>query len=149
MRAVVQRVSSAQVRVDEAVVGAVGRGLLVLVAVMPNDGPSDLEYIAGKIRELRLFADDEGKMNRSVTDIGGSVLVISQFTLAADCRKGRRPSFDGAAAPPVAKALYEDLVRALRDSGLPVQTGSFQATMSVELTNEGPVTVLLDSTRLF
>lgn len=126
-------------------VGRIGYGLLVLVGVAAADGPTDVEYIAGKIRDLRIFADDHGKMNRSVVDIGGAVLVVSQFTLLGDCRKGRRPSFAAAAPPPVARALYEDLVQALRASGLPVETGEFQAMMEVGSVNDGPVTLLLDS----
>ena len=145
MRAVVQRVSSAHVSVDRRAVGRIGHGLLVLVGVAAVDGPTDVEYIAGKIRDLRIFAGDHGKMNRSVGDVGGAVLVVSQFTLLGDCRKGRRPSFDAAAPPPVARALYEDLVQALRASGLPVETGEFQAMMEVGSVNDGPVTLLLDS----
>ena len=148
MRAVVQRVSSARVRVDERIVGEIGQGLLVLAGVETADGPADLEYIAGKVRDLRIF-DEAGKMNRSIEEAGGAVLVVSQFTLCGDCRKGRRPSFDEAAPPEVAKALYDDLVRELRTSGLTVQTGEFQAKMRVELVNDGPVTILLDSRRRF
>lgn len=148
MRAVVQRVSSARVRVDGAVVGEIAHGFLVLLGVATEDGPGDVQYIATKVRELRVFNDEQGKMNRSLGDVGGSVLVVSQFTLHGDCRKGRRPSFDAAAPPDVARALYEDVVRELRSSGVPVQTGSFQARMEVELINDGPVTLLLDSTRL-
>ena len=149
MRAVVQRVSSAEVRVASRTVGAIGRGLLVLLGVSSQDGPGDVRYIAEKVGGLRIFPDDQGKMNRSVAEVGGSVLVVPQFTLYGDCRKGRRPSFDAAAAPPVAAALYEDLVRALREQGLTVETGVFQAEMAVALVNDGPVTILLDSTRLF
>ena len=148
MRAVVQRVSSARVRVDERIVGEIGQGLLVLAGVETADGPADLQYIAGKVRDLRIF-DEAGKMNRSIEEVGGAVLVVSQFTLCGDCRKGRRPSFDEAAPPEVAKALYDDLVRELRTSGLTVQTGEFQAKMRVELVNDGPVTILLDSRRRF
>ena len=149
MRAVVQRVSSAAVTVDARTVGEIGHGLMVLVGVEREDGPADADYIAGKIRDLRVFEDDAHHMNRSVQEVGGSVLVVSQFTLAADCRKGRRPSFDAAAAPPIAKPLYEEVVRALRAQGLTVATGEFQATMQVSLVNDGPVTLLLDSRRLF
>ncbi len=148
MRAVVQRVRFARVAVDGVVRGEIGRGLLVLVGVANEDGPADVQYIAGKIRDVRIFADDEGRMNRSVGEIGGGVLVVSQFTLQADCRKGRRPSLDGAAPPALAEALYEDVVRRLREDGLQVATGVFQADMDVELLNEGPVTVLLDSRRI-
>jgi len=152
MRAVVQRVSSAAVTVDARTVGAIGHGLLVFVGVERDDGPPDGEYVAGKIRELRVFedpADPSRHMNRSVQEVGGSVLVVSQFTLAGDCRKGRRPSFDGAAAPDIAKPLYEGVVHALQVSGLNVATGEFQAMMQVSLVNDGPVTLLLDSKRRF
>jgi D-aminoacyl-tRNA deacylase len=153
MRAVVQRVSWAAVSVGEEAggreVGRIGPGLLVLVGVETGDGPADVEYIAGKIRDLRIFEDAGGKMNRSVVDAGGACLVVSQFTLAGDCRKGRRPSFDRAAAPETARPLYEDVVRRLRASGLTVGTGEFQAVMQLSLVNNGPVTVLLDSQRQF
>ena len=149
MRAVVQRVHRAKVTVGSSVAGQIGPGLLVFVGVASDDGPADVEYIANKTRELRIFADAEGKMNRSIEDIGGSILVVSQFTLQADCRKGRRPSFDAAASGPLARALYEDVVRRLRESELEVLTGVFQAEMDVELVNYGPVTVLLDSRRQF
>ena len=118
MRAVVQRVASARVTVAGRVVGEIGRGLLVFVGVGQADGPSDVAYIAGKVRELRVFEDDTGKMNRSLADVGGSVLVVSQFTLYGDCRRGRRPSFDAAAAPDQARAMYDDLARSLRSAGL-------------------------------
>ena len=149
MRAVVQRVSSASVTVADRTVGAIDHGLLVLVGVEREDGPADVEYIAGKIGDLRVFDDGQHHMNRSVADVGGSVLVVSQFTLAADCRKGRRPSLDGAAAPDVARPLYEDVVRQLGARGLRVATGEFQAAMCVALVNDGPVTLLLDSRRRF
>jgi len=149
MRAVVQRVSSAGVKVDDRTVGEIAAGLLVFVGVEQGDGPADVEYIARKIRELRVFEDDQRHMNRSIEDVGGSVLAVSQFTLAADCRKGRRPSFDDAAPPHLAKPLYEDVVRALRTAGLTVATGEFQAMMQVSLVNDGPVTLLLDSRKRF
>jgi D-aminoacyl-tRNA deacylase len=149
MRAVVQRVSSARVRVDGAVVGEITQGFLVLLGVGQGDGAAEVVYMTSKIRDLRLFADDEGKMNRSLLEIGGSVLVVSQFTLYGDCRRGRRPSFASAAAPDLAKSLYEDAVKELRASGLTVATGIFQADMKVESINDGPVTVLLDSSKAF
>jgi D-tyrosyl-tRNA(Tyr) deacylase len=149
MRAVVQRVLSAGVTVDGRVLGRIGAGLLAFVGVAKGDGPDDVHYIASKIRELRIFSDDHGRMNRSVVDTGGGVLLISQFTLQADCRKGRRPSFDEAAPPAFAEALYEDVLRLLRESGLAVATGQFRADMAVESINDGPVTMLLDSRRTF
>lgn len=147
MRAVLQRVARARVTIGDRIAGAIEAGLLALVGVEAGDGPDDVRYLAGKIRDLRIFPDDAGRMNRSVADIGGAVLVVSQFTLLGDCRKGRRPSFDRAAPPAEARALYDDLVRCLRESGLRVATGEFQAMMHVELVNEGPVTLLLDSRR--
>ena len=147
MRAVVQRVTSARVRVDDRTVGEIGRGLLVFAGVEKGDGAGDIEYIAGKVRDLRIFEDAAGKMNLSVQEADGAVLAISQFTLCGDCRKGRRPSFDAAESPAAARPLYEDLVSALRALHLNVETGEFQAQMSVELTNDGPVTILLDSRR--
>ena len=149
MRAVVQRVSSANVSVGDRTVGDIARGLLVFVGVEQGDGPTDVQYIAGKIRDLRVFEDDARHLNRSIQEVGGSVLVVSQFTLAADCRKGRRPSFDLAAPPHIAKPLYEDVVRELQAHGLDVATGEFQAMMQVSLVNDGPVTLLLDSRKRF
>jgi D-tyrosyl-tRNA(Tyr) deacylase len=149
MRVAIQRVSRARVQVGERTVGEIGRGLLVLVGVGSADGPDDVEYIAGKLRDVRIFEDEQGKMNRSVVDVGGALLLVSEFTLYGDIRKGRRPSFDRAAAPPLARQLYEDLVRVLRERGLRVETGAFQAHMQVELVNDGPVTILLDSERSF
>lgn len=149
MRAVVQRVSEARVRIDGAVVGEISQGFLVLLGVGQGDGAGEAAYMAGKIRDLRLFPDDEGKMNRSLLEIGGGVLVVSQFTLYGDVRRGRRPSFIAAAAPDIAKALYEDVVKELRASGLTVATGIFQADMKVESINDGPVTLLLDSSKAF
>lgn len=149
MRAVVQRVGSASVDVDGITVAAIESGVLVFVGVGTDDGPADAQYIAGKVHDLRIFEDDDGRMNRSVADAGGAVLLVSQFTLQGDARKGRRPSFDGAARPDVARALYEDVARALRATGLRVETGVFQATMQVRLVNDGPVTILLDSRRTF
>jgi D-aminoacyl-tRNA deacylase len=149
VRAVVQRVRRARVTTGGTVAGEIGPGLLVFVGVANDDGPADVEYIAAKTRDLRIFPDDQGRMNRAVAEAGGAVLVVSQFTLQADCRKGRRPSFDGAAPGPIARALYEDVVAALRASGSSVSTGVFQADMDVELVNDGPVTILLDSRRMF
>ena len=149
MRAVVQRVRSASVVVDAQVVGRIEAGLLVFVGVAADDGPDDVRYVAGKILELRIFPDEAGRMNRSVVETSGSVLVVSQFTLLGDCRTGRRPSFDHAAPPPLAEALYLDLVRALQQADITVATGVFRARMDVELINDGPVTMLLDSRRLF
>jgi D-aminoacyl-tRNA deacylase len=150
VRAVIQRVTSARVRVGDRVTGEIGRGLAVLVGVGRGDTPADVEYIAAKIRDLRLFESDAGKpMDRSVMDIGGAVLVVSQFTLYGDVRKGRRPSFDEAAAPSDARDLYEAVVRELQAAHVPVSTGEFQAMMHVELVNDGPVTVLVDSRRQF
>lgn len=149
MRAVVQRVSAASVTVAGERAAAIGPGLLVFVGVAHDDGPADAAYIALKTRELRIFPDSDGRMNRSVADCDGALLVVSQFTLMADCRKGRRPSFDAAAPGPVARALYEEVVRSLREGGLAVSTGVFQADMDVELVNDGPVTLLLDSRKEF
>jgi len=149
MRAVVQRVTRASVTVEGRLVSEIGPGLLVFLGVANEDGPADVQYIAGKLRDLRIFSDEAGKMNRSVVESGGSVLLVSQFTLMGDARKGRRPSFDAAAAPPVAEALYEDVARELRASQVPVATGVFQADMAVALVNHGPVTILLDSRRAF
>ena len=147
MRAVVQRVTSARVRVADRTVGAIGRGLLVFAGVEKGDAAGDIEYIAGKVRDLRVFEDAAGKMNLSVEEAHGAVLAISQFTLCGDCRKGRRPSFDAAESPAAAKPLYDGLVAALRQLNLTVETGEFQAHMHVELANDGPVTILLDSRR--
>jgi D-aminoacyl-tRNA deacylase len=149
MRAVLQRVSSAQVTVDGAVVGRIGRGLLVLLGVAGGDGEQDARYLAEKTAQLRIFEDEGGKMNRSLEDIGGELLAISQFTLLADCRQGRRPGFSAAAPPAVAQGLYERFVAILRGRGLPVATGVFQAEMAVQLVNDGPVTMLLDSKKEF
>jgi D-tyrosyl-tRNA(Tyr) deacylase len=149
VRAVVQRVTTAKVTVADRVTGEISAGLMVLLGVDQGDGPSDLQYITAKIRDLRIFADDEDKMNRSVLDIKGSVLVVSQFTLSGDARSGRRPSFASAAPPQIARALYEEVVRELRASGLRVETGEFQAMMQVSLVNDGPVTILLDSRKAF
>jgi D-aminoacyl-tRNA deacylase len=149
MRAVLQRVSSARVTVGSREVSAIGRGILALVGVERGDGSADAEYIAGKIRELRIFEDEHGRMNRSLGEVGGAVLVVSQFTLSGDCRKGRRPSFDDAAVPEEARVLYESVAAHLRAGGMPVAMGEFRAMMQVALVNDGPVTILLDSRKRF
>lgn len=149
MRAVVQRVSRARVEVEGRTTGEIGEGLLVLVGVAKTDAEADAAQLAEKIAGLRLFNDDNGKMNRSVEEVGGAVLVVSQFTLHGDCRKGRRPSFDRAAPAAQAQALYEKFLHVLRHRGLQVETGVFQAMMEVELVNAGPVTLLVDTDRNF
>jgi D-tyrosyl-tRNA(Tyr) deacylase len=149
MRAVVQRVSRAEVRVEGRVVGAVGRGLVVLLGVAAGDGEQEARHLADKVAALRVFEDAAGKMNLAAGEVGGAVLVVSQFTLLGDARKGNRPSFVAAAPPEVANALYQRFCAMLREKGLPVETGVFRAQMEVELTNDGPVTLLLDSARLF
>ncbi len=145
MRAVLQRVREATVTVDGGEVGRVGVGLLVLLGVGQDDSAADIAYLAPKIANLRIFPDAEGKMNRAVGDVGGGILLVSQFTLYADTRKGRRPAFTGAMAPDPARALVDACAAALRDLGLPVATGVFGADMQVALVNDGPVTILLDS----
>ncbi len=149
MRACVQRVSECRVTVDDQIVGEIGRGLLVLLGVAQDDVQRDLDYLAEKISQLRVFEDAEGKMNRCLLDIGGAMLVVSQFTLLGDCRKGRRPSFVAAAEPGRAEALYEEFVSVVRAKGIPVATGQFRAHMDVALVNDGPVTILLDSRKVF
>ena len=144
MRLVLQRVRSARVRVDGAIAGEIGAGLLVLLGVTHGDTEEQARHLAGKVAGLRIFEDDQGKMNRSVADVGGGVLVVSQFTLYGDCRKGRRPSFDAAAPAERARALYERFAEEVRALGLPVSTGVFQAHMQVELVNDGPVTMILE-----
>ena len=145
MRVVLQRVVSAHVRVADAEVGRIGRGLLVYVGVGKEDGSEDVDYMAGKIRDIRVFDDDDGRMNRSVVEAGGELLIVSQCTLYGDCRRGRRPSFESAARPEEARPLYDELVTKLRASGLKVKTGQFQAMMAVELVNDGPVTLVVES----
>lgn len=145
MRAVVQRVSEASVTVDGKVVGAIHHGLLVYLGVERHDGEEALVYMANKIPRIRLFKDEEGKMNKSVSQIGGAILVISQFTLCADMQKGNRPSFNPAADPKVAKVMYERFVQLVRDQGHTVETGEFGASMRVGYVNEGPVTIIIDS----
>jgi D-tyrosyl-tRNA(Tyr) deacylase len=149
MRAVVQRVSRAQVTVNGNVAGEIGMGLLVFLGVGDGDTEADAAYLAEKVSGLRIFEDQQGKMNRSVQDLGGSVLAVSQFTLYGDVRRGKRPSFDAAAAPEKARQLYELFVERFRAAGLRCETGRFQEMMTVELVNEGPVTILLDSAKAF
>jgi D-tyrosyl-tRNA(Tyr) deacylase len=149
MRAIIQRVKRAQVSVEGKVVGSIGQGFLVLVGVGRGDTEQDAEYIAQKTAGLRVFEDSAGKMNLALADVKGSVLAVSQFTLYGDCRGGRRPSFVAAAPPEEGKRLYEVYVERLRGLGVPVQTGEFQAMMEVELVNDGPVTILLDSKKQF
>jgi D-tyrosyl-tRNA(Tyr) deacylase len=149
MRAVVQRVSRAQVAVNGEIAGEIGLGLLVLLGIGRNDTEADATYLAEKIAGLRVFEDSEGKMNRSVQEVGGSVLAVSQFTLYGDVRRGKRPSFDAAAPPEKARQLYEFFVELIRVAGLRCETGRFQEMMKVELVNEGPVTILLDSEKAF
>jgi D-aminoacyl-tRNA deacylase len=149
MRAVIQRVIEAQVRVDGQVVGQIAAGLLVYLGVAQGDGHEDVAFMADKLVNLRIFADAEGKMNRSVQDTGGQILLVSQFTLCGDCRKGRRPGFDLAADPGLAQALYEQVRDLIASQGTGVQTGAFRQHMHVTSTNDGPVTFLLDSRKLF
>lgn len=149
MRAVLQRVREAWVRVEGEEVGRIGPGLLVLLGVGRHDGPQDVAYMAKKIPSLRIFEDTEGRFNRSLLDVGGELLVVSQFTLYGDCRKGRRPSFTEAADPQTAQRLYQEVIEALKADGLRVQSGRFQARMEVGLVNDGPVTLLLDSRKAF
>lgn len=148
MRAVVQRIREASVLVDSEVVGAVGYGLLVYAAAAPDDGNADIAYLADKVAHLRVFPDADGRMNLSVIDCGGSVLLVSAFTVLADARRGRRPSLDASASPEVAAPLIERLAAALREAGLTVATGRFAADMRVSSVNDGPICVLLDSRRL-
>jgi len=145
MRALIQRVSSSQVTVEGAVVGHIGPGLLVLLGIAAGDSEQDGAYLAEKIVNLRIFEDDQGKLNRSLLSTGGAMLVVSQFTLLGDCRKGRRPSFSGAAPPETAKKLYEAFVREVGRRGITTATGQFQAHMQVALVNDGPVTLLVES----
>ena len=145
MRAVVQRVKESWVKTDDEVIGRIGQGLLVLLGIAKADTPSDVEYLANKIANLRIFEDDDAKMNRSLLSIGAQMLAVSQFTLLGDCRKGRRPSFVAAAEPQRALVLYKNFVREVRRLGISVETGRFQSTMEVGLINDGPVTLVLDS----
>lgn len=149
MRCVVQRVTESSVTVDGETVGRIGPGLMVLIGVSVEDGDKDVRYMAEKVPNLRIFEDTAGKMNLSVKDVGGAILAVSQFTLYGDARGGRRPSFITAARPEAANALYERLVTAWRAQDIPVETGRFRTEMKVSLVNDGPVTLLLDSTKLF
>lgn len=149
MRAVVQRTRAASVTVENQTIASIGPGLTVLVGVGMDDSEQDANYLAEKIVNLRIFPDDQGKMNLSLLDVKGELLAVSQFTLFGDCRKGRRPGFDQAAPPEAARRLYEIFVSALRESGVPVSCGQFQADMLVKIENQGPVTMLLDSKRTF
>lgn len=149
MRAVVQRVFGASVEVDGAIVGSIDRGLLAFVGAASDDGDRDAEYLADKVAGLRVFEDESGRMARSVGDVNGAVLAVSQFTVFGDVRRGRRPSFDQAMEPVAAERLYEAFVAALRRSGLRVETGRFRAMMRVRADNDGPVTILIDSRKLF
>jgi D-tyrosyl-tRNA(Tyr) deacylase len=149
MRAVVQRVTRARVTVGNDIAGEIGQGLVVLLGVGHEDGEADADYLADKIAGLRVFGEDTGKMNQSVSEVAGSVLVVSQFTLYGDVRRGKRPSFDAAAPPEKARMLYEYFVARVRAAGLPCETGKFQEMMQVELVNDGPVTILLDSSKAF
>ncbi|MCY3740767.1 MAG: D-aminoacyl-tRNA deacylase [Candidatus Poribacteria bacterium] len=149
MRAVVQRVKSASVRVDGKLVSEIEAGVLVFLGVAHDDTKTELEYIANKVANLRIFEDEDGKMNRSLLETGGAALVVSQFTLYGDCRKGRRPSFINAARPEVANTLYEQFITLLKQQNIPTQGGTFQAMMDVQLINDGPVTILLDSNKQF
>ena len=149
MRAVVQRVTSARVAVDSRVVAAIDHGLLVFVGIGRDDDAGDIAYMANKIVGLRVFEDADHRFNRSVGEVDGAVLLVSQFTLYGDCRRGRRPSFDQAAPPVEARVVYDELAEALRALGVPVKTGEFQAHMAVESVNDGPVTILLDSGKVF
>mgnify|MGYP001448932290 CR=1 FL=1 len=149
MRCVVQRVSRASVRVNAEGIGQINKGILALVGIEHNDNDNDVSWLADKLLGLRIFEDEHGKMNLSLVDVGGELLVVSQFTLHGDCRKGKRPSFSDAAPPDMAKSLFDKLVATLRASGVKVETGQFQAKMEVELINDGPVTLLLDSKKNF
>lgn len=149
MRAVIQRVHSARVEVENKIIGQIGEGALVFLGVGREDNEEDCQYIADKISNLRIFHDDQGKMNRSLLDITGSVLLVSQFTLYGDARKGRRPGFSDAAPPEIGERLYRKTAERLNDNGLTVATGQFQAHMQVHLCNDGPVTILLDSKKRF
>ncbi len=145
MKAVIQRVKKASVKVENEIVGEIGQGLLVLLAVHENDTAKDIEWMVKKVMQLRIFSDEDDKMNKSVQDVGGEILVVSQFTLYGDCTKGNRPSFIKSARPEKAKEYYEKFVEKIRDTGINVATGKFQERMEVELVNDGPTTVIVES----
>lgn len=149
MRAVVQRTRKASVTVDGVTIGAIGPGLVVFLGIHPQDGPGEIQWLTDKIINLRIFEDDGGKMNLSLADRGGEMLIVSQFTLYGDCRKGRRPGYSAAAPPNIAEPLYLSFVEEVKKRGIPAATGTFQATMQVELVNDGPVTLMLDSDKIF
>lgn len=149
MRAVIQRVSKASVTVGSKITGEINAGLLVLLGVHRDDGPNEIKWLSEKIANLRIFEDDDGKMNRSLLDTGGAMLIVSQFTLYGDCRKGRRPGYSAAALPDHAKMLSHDFIHSVQQKGITTANGRFQAHMNVALVNDGPVTLLLDSSKLF
>jgi D-tyrosyl-tRNA(Tyr) deacylase len=149
MRSVVQRVSRAQVTIDQEPVGTIGPGVVVLLGIHKDDSEKEAQWLADKIVGLRIFEDDKGLMNRSLLDVGGEMLIVSQFTLYGDCRKGRRPGYSSAARPEIAEPLYEHFIRMVQQQGVTTATGRFQAMMQVELINDGPVTLLLDSAGIF
>ena len=149
MRVVVQRVKEAKIEVDRQITGRIDKGLLVYLGVGKEDSEKDVEFIANKIVNLRIYPDEDGKMNLSVKDISAKILLVSQFTLYGDCRKGNRPSFDPAADPDIANRLYEQMIELVRQKGVPVETGIFAASMAVKSINDGPVTILLDSNKTF
>ena len=149
MRAVIQRVSSASVTVSSEITGEIGPGLLVFLGIHHDDGDQEIQWMAEKVSNLRIFEDDAGKMNRSLIDTGGAMLVVSQFTLYGDCRKGRRPGYSAAAPPEHANALYQQFITNIAESGIEIASGKFQAHMDVSLVNDGPVTLLLDSNKTF
>jgi D-tyrosyl-tRNA(Tyr) deacylase len=149
MRAVIQRVKEARVEVEGEVAGRIGEGILLFLGIRKDDTQDDIKYLVEKVLGLRMFDDDAGKMNLSITDVGGEILVVPQFTLYGDCRKGRRPSFDEAASSDMAERLYDIFVEEVKKRGINVQTGRFRAIMDIHLTNSGPVTILLDSRRVF
>lgn len=149
MRSVVQRVSRAKVTVEDISIGAIGAGLVVLLGIHGEDSERDVQWMAEKVANLRVFEDDQGRMNRSLLDVGGAMLIVSQFTLYGDCRKGRRPGYSAAARPETAEPLYKRFIETIRKMGIVVATGKFQAMMQVELTNDGPVTLLIDSAGTF